>query len=123
MDQNQDGIDDSVDEVSYDAVADRIKNYDFGRAMTLISVIEKIATVSPKNTPILGLAQAELEAMNVEAKEIALARKEAADAELQRQQQVVEEDTEVAEGDEDPDTVPEPVSQTATIADRNARRL
>ncbi len=132
-DQNQDGIDDSVDEVSYNSVEDRIKAFDFARAMTLISVIEKIATVSPQNTPILGLAQAELAALNTEAKEIALARKEAAEQELQRQREeaqaakLVEQET-VEDADDDgetsdPDMTPEPTSQTATIADRNARRL
>lgn len=87
VDENKDGIDDTVEQVSYNAVKDRIADFDFDRAVALMSAAEKIATVAPKCTSILGLAQAELEAMNTEAKEIALARKDAADKELARRRE------------------------------------
>lgn len=68
----------TVDQESYDTVEDRVRDFDFDRALKLMQIIEKVTTVSPKNTAFIGLAQAELERMHTEAKDIAVARAEAA---------------------------------------------
>lgn len=116
-DENKDGIEDSVDQVSYNAVKDRIANFDFGRAVALMGVAEKISTVAPKNTAMLGLVQAELEAMNTEAKEIAQARKDAAEKELARRAAR----DEVEEPQEQTQDESEKV-ETASVAPRINRR-
>lgn len=54
-----------------------IDNFDFGRAMALMGVMEKCATVGVKATSVAGLAAAALEEMNQEAKAIAKRRSEA----------------------------------------------
>lgn len=56
---------------------DEIENFDFERAVMLMSVIEKCATVGVKATSISGLAQASLNEMNEEAKVLAKKRAEA----------------------------------------------
>lgn len=73
MDENEK----TIDQKTYDLVADDIAGFDFGRVVELMSVAEKVATVAPKNTAILGLCQAELEMFNAKAKEIGVKRAEA----------------------------------------------
>lgn len=51
-----------------------IHEFDFDRALTLMSIAEKVATVAPKATSLLGIAQAELETLNQQAKDIARRR-------------------------------------------------
>jgi hypothetical protein len=53
-----------------------IHDFDFGRALTLMSIAEKVATVAPRATSLLGIAQAELEILNNQAKDIARKRAE-----------------------------------------------
>lgn len=73
-DENQNQIDDA-EEAS--AGMDAIDNFDFDRAMQLMSVMEKCATVGVKATSIAGLASAALNEMNEEAKQIAKDRAKA----------------------------------------------
>lgn len=73
-DENQNQIDDA-EEAS--AGMDAIDNFDFDRAMQLMSVMEKCATVGIKATSIAGLASAALNEMNEEAKQIAKDRAKA----------------------------------------------
>lgn len=84
-----------------------IHDFDFDRAMVLMSVIEKVANTGVKNTSISGLAQAELEAMNIAAKEIAVRRADRArEAEAKRVQVEQERlDREAAENDADHDGI------------------
>lgn len=56
--------------VEDDAEMNEIHEFDFERCMALMSVIEKISTVSPQNMAITGIAQAELKEMNEQAKDI-----------------------------------------------------
>lgn len=56
---------------------DEIDNFDFDRAMKLMSIMEKVAGVAPKSMAISGLAAAALNEMNEEAKDIAKRRAEA----------------------------------------------
>lgn len=51
-----------------------IHDFDFNRAVMLMMIAEKVATVAPKATSLLGIAQAELEFMNQQAKDIARRR-------------------------------------------------
>jgi cell division protein FtsN len=48
-----------------------INDFDFGRVAGLLGIIEKIATVAPMNNNIMGVAQAELQLLNDQAKKIA----------------------------------------------------
>ena len=73
-------VEKDINEATYDAVADRIDSFDFGRAVELMTVMEKCATIGVKATSIAGLAAAALEEMNNEAKAIAVDRAEAAKA-------------------------------------------
>lgn len=68
--------DKTIDQQTYDAVESDIKDFDFDRTAMLMGIIEKVTTVAPKNTAIMGLAQAELERMNVQAQEVARKRAE-----------------------------------------------
>lgn len=72
-DQNDNLIDDAEEAT---IGMSEIDGFDFERAVLLMTVIEKCANVAAKATPISGLAQAALEEMNVEAKEIAKRRAE-----------------------------------------------
>lgn len=78
-------------------------NFDFERAMMLMTVMEKVANVAPKAMSISGLASAELNAMNDEAKAIALAAAEAERQriEAERPKMIPAEDEATAEDDED----------------------
>lgn len=84
-----------------------IHRFDFGRAVGLMAIAEKVATVAPKCTSLLGIAQAELEAMNEQAKDIARRRAEKAKAMEQRrfeaEQAKQREDAERAERENNPD--------------------
>jgi hypothetical protein len=125
-----------------------IDGFDFERAIQLMSVIEKCATVGVKATSIAGIAQASLNEMNEAAKTIAknraaeLAKLEAAAAlKVAMQKQEVEakakaqaeKDAEAANvkaraiptnpAPADPARTPIAASRTATIADNNARRV
>lgn len=73
MDENEK----TIDQLTYDAIEGDIKDFDFGRVVELMAVAEKVATIAPKNTSILGLCQAELEMFNTQAKEIGVKRAEA----------------------------------------------
>lgn len=77
--------DKTIDQQSYDEVHDDIADFDFDRALKLMTIIEKVTTVSPRNTAFIGLAQAELERMHTQAQEIARARAERT-AQLQKEQ-------------------------------------
>lgn len=129
-----------IDAESYDAVAEQIQGFDFERVGALLDVMAKAVNIGPRATAIFGLAQAELERLNVEAKEIALERAEAAKsirAEINAanheaaQARKAREDAEAkaAKDAEDaearkPHVDPDPnASKTATIADKAARRL
>lgn len=68
-----------------------IHEFDFGRAYMLMGIAEKVATVAPKCTSLLGIAQAELEVMNQNAKDIALRRAEKAKAMEQRRYEAEQE--------------------------------
>jgi len=61
-------------DVQDDAEMDEIHHFDFQRAVGLMMIAEKVATVAPKCTSLLGIAQAELEQMNQQAKDIARRR-------------------------------------------------
>jgi hypothetical protein len=63
-------------DVHDEAEMEAIHNFDFGRALTLMSIAEKVATVAPRATSLLGIAQAELEILNEKAKDIARKRAE-----------------------------------------------
>lgn len=74
------------DREAADAVRDRIKDFDFGRASEAMDVLAKQAGVGPMATNIAGLAQQVLKEMNDEAKDIARVRAEAyAKADQRRQ--------------------------------------
>lgn len=64
--------------VQDEAEMQEIHEFDFQRAVGLMMIAEKVATVAPKCTSLLGIAQAELEAMNAQAKDIARRRAERA---------------------------------------------
>ena len=163
----------TIDQQSYDEVADRIKDFDFDRAMKLMSIMKEVPGTAPRCTSIAGLAATELEAMNVEAQGIARARADkgrelqaekdreaeqrrqeeqalaekerleqeqrerdriegaAANAQRRRDERDQETEAQRQEREKEPaktrrevDPSAEPAtSQTATIADRNARRL
>jgi hypothetical protein len=125
----------TVDQETYDAVADDIADFDFGRVVELMSVVEKVATIAPKNTAILGLCQAELEMFNTKAKAIAVDRAAAAaHVEAKRQEALAEEAKRQAAEEEanapkaipaetfDPDLKPPRESETDKIAKSNMRR-
>lgn len=63
-------------DVNDQAEMEAIHKFDFGRALTLMSIAEKVATVAPRATSLLGIAQAELEILNNQAKDIARKRAE-----------------------------------------------
>jgi hypothetical protein len=125
-----------------------IDGFDFERAIQLMSVIEKCATVGVKATSIAGIAQASLNEMNEAAKTIAknraaeLAKLEAAAAlKVAMQKQEVEAKAKAqAEKDAEaanvkaraiptnpelanPARTPIAASRTAQVADNNARRV
>jgi methionine synthase I (cobalamin-dependent) len=104
-------------------VMQEIHDFDFQRCAQLMSIAQLVATVAPKATSLLGLAQAELEHMNEQAKDIARRRAERqAEAEQRRYEaEQARLNAEAEErGDEDPET-PEPMQQPGTPAP--ARRL
>jgi uncharacterized protein YlxW (UPF0749 family) len=76
-----------------------IHDFDFGRAVMLMSIAEKVSTVAPKATSLLGIAQAELEFMNQQAKDIARRRADRAREADERARQA-EQDRLNAEADE-----------------------
>lgn len=129
-----------VDAESYNAVAEQIGGFDFEHASTMLDIMAKATNIGPKATAIFGLAQAEIERLNVEAKEIALQRAEAAKsirAEInaanheaaQERKAQADAEAKAAKAVEDaearkPHVEPDPnASRTATIADKAARRL
>lgn len=63
-------------DVHEDDLMQEIHEFDFQRAVMLMQIAEKVATVTPRSTSLLGLAQAELEYMNQQAKDIARRRAE-----------------------------------------------
>lgn len=81
--------------VEDDSEMNEIHEFDFERCMALMSVIEKISTVSPQNMAITGIAQAELKEMNEQAKDIGKRRgdrvREAEAKRAQAQQAAVDE--------------------------------
>lgn len=90
--------------VEDDSEMNEIHEFDFERCMALMSVIEKISTVSPQNMAITGIAQAELKEMNEQAKDIGKRRgdrvREAEAKRAQAQQAAVDEqDAEETEED------------------------
>lgn len=101
-----------------------IHEFDFGRAVMLMSIAEKVSTVAPKATSLLGIAQAELEFMNQQAKDIARrradrvreadGRKRAAEQAKLNDEAKAEEDKEIELGKPHPRVIPaqaEPVQQ------------
>lgn len=56
-----------------DEIAD-IHGFDFERVSLLLDIMQKCATIAPKATSLFGIAQAEIEILNQEAKDIALRR-------------------------------------------------
>lgn len=93
-----------------DAEMNEIHEFDFERCMALMSVIEKISTVSPQNMAITGIAQAELKEMNDQAKDIGKRRGDRIrDAEAKRAQAqqaaVDEQDAESADAEEEVEVV------------------
>lgn len=83
-DENKNGVEDEFD-VKDENEMQEIHDFDFQRAVMLMSIAEKVATIAPKATSLLGIAQAELAHMNDQAKEIARRRAErAAEAESRR---------------------------------------
>jgi len=89
---------------------EEIHNFDFGRVAMLMTIAEKVATVMPKATSILGIAQAEVEFMNQQAVDIARRRAEKAKQMEQRryeaEQARLREEAE-AEADADPNDRPD----------------
>lgn len=79
-DENKNLIDDHEEATTG---MEEVDNFDFERAVMLMSVMEKVATVGVKSTAIGGLAAAALNEMNEEAKAIGKRRAEAV-AELER---------------------------------------
>lgn len=73
-DENQNLIDDREEAT---AGMDEVNNFDFERAVQLMTVLEKCATIGVKATSIAGLASAALNEMNEEAKVLAKQRAEA----------------------------------------------
>lgn len=129
-----------VDAESYDAVAEQIGGFDFDHASMMLDIMAKATNIGPKATAIFGLAQAEIERLNVEAKNIALARAAATksiQAEINAanheaaQERKAKEDAEAKAATDaadaearKPHVEPDPnASRTATIADKAARRL
>jgi hypothetical protein len=124
-----------------------IDGFDFERAIQLMSVIEKCASVGVKATSISGIAQASLNEMNEEAKAIGkrrgaeLVKLEAeAKAEVEAKRREAEREAEdqrnrdaeaanakaraiPASDFKQPNPSPIAGSRTATVADNNARRL
>lgn len=76
-DENQNGVDDDFDVQDQDELQE-IHDFDFQRVAQLMTIAEKVATVAPKCTSLLGIAQAELEHLNQQAKDIARRRAEQA---------------------------------------------
>jgi nucleotide-binding universal stress UspA family protein len=76
-----------------------IHDFDFGRALTLMSIAEKVATVAPKATSLLGIAQAELDVLNTQAKDIARRRADRAREAEQRKAEAAAQQAQ-AEADE-----------------------
>jgi hypothetical protein len=122
-----------------------IDNFDFGRAIMLMSVIEKCASVGVKATSISGIAQASLNEMNEEAKAVAkrraeeFAKAEAAAAQRVAMQRREAEAKAKAQAEQEAEaanvkaravpteslhrTGAPAASRTATVADNNARRV
>jgi hypothetical protein len=73
-DENQNLIDDHEEATTG---MDEVDNFDFERAMAMMGVMEKCVSVAPRCTAIFGLAQAALNEMNEEAKDIAQRRAKA----------------------------------------------
>lgn len=130
----------NVDAESFDAVADRVSEFDFDRANAMLDIMAKATNIGPRATSIFGLAQAELERLNTEAKQISLDRAEAAksiqhDIDRANAQAAAErraaEEVKAAEAKEaedakarKPQVLPNPdASRTATIAEAKTRRL
>lgn len=121
-DENKDGIDDTVDEVSYNAVKERIANFDFDRLSKLMGIAQGIIPTFPKCTAIFGLVQAAVEEMNVEAQDIARQRKDEAEKEMAKRAQEAEEERK-RQSDENTDVVhPEGESDDAPDRDEAERR-
>lgn len=76
-----------------------IHDFDFQRAVMLMNIAEKVATVAPKATSLLGIAQAELEHMNQQAKDIARRRADRA-AEAEQRRYTAEQERLTRENDE-----------------------
>lgn len=74
VDENVNNIDDREEAT---IGMSEINDFDFERAVQLMSVMEKVANVAPKSMAISGLAAAALQEMNEEAKVIAKRRAEA----------------------------------------------
>lgn len=92
------------------AFMDEMADFDFGRAMLLMAVQEKVASVGVRNTAIAGLAAAQLEVLNQQAQDIQRRRAlnfAAAEVEWQRmetERKAQDEDHDgitVGQGDED----------------------
>lgn len=143
-DENQNLIDDHEEATTG---MDEISNFDFERAMMLMSVLEKCSTIGVKSTSIAGLASAALNEMNEEAKVLAKKRAEAV-KELERKRdeaiaaQARQRDEEArvkaeeeakakAERVKQPappeptvvDPPARPTSRTSAVAENNARRV
>jgi hypothetical protein len=72
-DENRNGLEDDFEVQDQDELQE-IHDFDFQRVSQLMTIAEKVATVAPKCTSLLGIAQAELEHLNEEAKAIARRR-------------------------------------------------
>jgi hypothetical protein len=127
-DQNQNQIDD-VDEATIGM--EEIDEFDFGRALMLMSVMEKVAGVAPKANAIFGIAQAALNEMAEEAKAIAKRRAEefakaeqkAGEKRAAEAQAQAEADAEEQEAVDDTARVPRTIPSNSPTLTDNARRL
>jgi hypothetical protein len=70
MDETNELPEDQINpaQLALDEIKADIDNYDFGRAVQLMSVMEKVSTTGVMNAPIAGLAGLALNEMNEEAK-------------------------------------------------------
>jgi uncharacterized protein with von Willebrand factor type A (vWA) domain len=114
-DENKNGVDDDFEMQDQDELQE-IHDFDFQRVSQLMTIAEKVATVAPRCTSLLGIAQAELEHLNEEAKAIARRRAERAKEMEQRrydaEQARLREEAEVREEETGEDVDPETPAPT-----------
>jgi hypothetical protein len=106
-----------------------INSFHFERAALLMHVIEKVASVAPKSTQILGLAQAALNEMNEEAKVIAkrradeFAKVEAAARQRAEDERREREEATAEEAEAAQPTAPRAIPARAPAPNPDVRRL